>query len=183
MKIFLENYLPRLFSDIDYLCIAHEGKQDLEKSIPRKLKAIKDSVFIVVRDNDSAECSIIKTRLQHLCGEAGHPDTLVRIVCQELESWYLGAPDVLADVYENPKLKDIGRKAKYRNPDTLGSPSLEILKLIPRFGKVDGARRIASVMSLQESDNSSHSFRVFISGLRRVVDLIRSENEGETGGD
>lgn len=39
MKILLETFLPRFFPDISFLCVAHEGKQDLEKSIPRKLRA------------------------------------------------------------------------------------------------------------------------------------------------
>jgi len=38
MKTFLEALLPRLFPDLAFFCIAHEGKSDLEKSIPRKLK-------------------------------------------------------------------------------------------------------------------------------------------------
>jgi hypothetical protein len=38
-KILLEGLLPRFFPDLSFLCIPHEGKQDLEKSFPRKLRA------------------------------------------------------------------------------------------------------------------------------------------------
>ena len=36
MKAFLEEFLPRLMPGFDFLCLSHEGKQDLEKSIDRK---------------------------------------------------------------------------------------------------------------------------------------------------
>jgi hypothetical protein len=39
IKVLLEALLPRLFPALEIFCIAHEGKSDLEKSLPRKLKA------------------------------------------------------------------------------------------------------------------------------------------------
>ena len=38
MKVLLEGLLPRLFPLLDFRCIPHEGKQDLDKSITRKSK-------------------------------------------------------------------------------------------------------------------------------------------------
>ena len=35
MKALLDALLPRLFPDLRFLCVPHEGKGDLEKSIPR----------------------------------------------------------------------------------------------------------------------------------------------------
>jgi hypothetical protein len=169
MKVFLDGYLPRFMPGLDFLCIKHEGKQDLEKSIPRKLRAFHRSVFVVVRDNDSANCIVIKTRLQRLCEEGGRSDTLIRIACQELEAWYLGVLAVLADVYARPKLAGLGRKTKYRNPDRLGSPSSELVKLVPEFRKLEGARRMGAAMPLLESANNSPSFRVFVEGVRRMT--------------
>lgn len=168
MKAFLESYLPRLLPSLDFLCIRHDGKQDLEKSIPRKLKAWDDAFFVVVRDNDSADCHAIKGRLQKLCEQAGRPDTLIRIACQELEAWYLGAPESLATVYARPKLAELGRKAKYRNPDRLGSPSAELAKLVPEFRKMDGARRMGMAMPLQVQQNRSGSYRAFVTGVCRL---------------
>ena len=169
MKAFLDSYLPRLLPDMDFLCIKHEGKQDLEKSVPRKLKAWKNALFVVVRDNDGADCLTIKRRLQTLCEQGGRPDTLIRIACQELESWYLGTPETLSTVYALPRLANIGRKSKFRNPDRLGSPSTELVKLVPEFRKMDGARRMGTAMPLNESNNRSQSFCVFLSGIRRLA--------------
>ncbi len=42
MQALLQALLPRFFPDLSFLCIPHEGKQDLEKSIPRKIKAWRD---------------------------------------------------------------------------------------------------------------------------------------------
>jgi hypothetical protein len=40
MKALLDVLLPRIIPEnITFKCIPHEGKQDLEKSIPKKLKA------------------------------------------------------------------------------------------------------------------------------------------------
>ena len=37
-KEFLDILLPRLFPGLDFLCIPHEGKQDIQRSIARKLR-------------------------------------------------------------------------------------------------------------------------------------------------
>jgi hypothetical protein len=168
MKAFLEAFLPRIMPDLDFLCLSHEGKQDLEKSIPRKIKAWVNAVFVVVRDNDNADCLTIKARLQHICQENGRSDVLIRIACQELEAWFLGAPQTLAEVYLRPKLSQLGQKAKYRNPDRLGSPSMELIKLVPEFKKIDGARRMGTLMPMVETQNRSKSFRVFLEGVKRL---------------
>jgi hypothetical protein len=57
----LEELLPKLIPpEIRYKCISHQGKQDLAKSIPIKLKAFKKSSpntkFIIVHDQDSHDC-------------------------------------------------------------------------------------------------------------------------------
>ncbi len=169
MKEFLDSFLPRLIPGLDFLCLRHEGKQDLRRSIPRKLKAWENAIFVVLHDNDSADCITVKNRLQQLCRQGGRSDTLIRIVCQELESWYLGVPATLASVYSRPRLAELSRKSKYRNPDMLPKPSAEVQKLVPEFRKTEGARRMGAVMPLDESESTSRSFQVFVNGIRRVI--------------
>jgi len=62
MKTLLEELTPRLFPALDFLCITHEGKCDLEKSIPRKLRAwaVPGDRFVVLRDNDGGDCLALK---------------------------------------------------------------------------------------------------------------------------
>ncbi len=37
MQVLLDGLLPRLFPGLLFQCVPHEGKADLERSIPRKL--------------------------------------------------------------------------------------------------------------------------------------------------
>jgi len=171
MKVLLETMLPRLFPGLDILCVAHEGKSDLERSIPRKLRnwQVPGDRFVVVRDADGADCKALKDALVALCQESGQPDTLVRIVCQELEAWYFGQPEALAAAFGNESLRTIGARARYRNPDSIVQPSKQLRGLCPEFQKVDGARRIADYLSYP--NNVSPSFKVFIEGVARVSGL------------
>ena len=39
MKVLLDGLLPRLVPGLQFLCVPHEGKSDLEKSVPKMLRA------------------------------------------------------------------------------------------------------------------------------------------------
>jgi hypothetical protein len=168
MRILLEGLLPRLLPGLQFVCIPHEGKQDLEKSIPRKLRAWNEpgARFVVVRDNDIGDCRVLKKRLTTLCTLAGRWDTLVRIPCQELEAWYLGDPNALACAFDRPALAGLHRKARFKDPDAVQRPSAELAKLVPEFQKITGARLMAAVMT--EEGSHSRSFKAFLSGLRKL---------------
>lgn len=169
MKALLEGLLPRILPEgVGFRLIPHGGKSDLEQSIPRKLRAWRDpnARFVVVRDQDSGDCRAIKARLHQLCAEAGRPDTLIRIVCRELEAWYLG--DLAAvDAAFGTRLASQQEKVKFRAPDQLGSPSKEIQSFIPEFGKTDAARRLGPL--LHTENERSPSFKNFIRGVQRVA--------------
>ena len=174
MKVLLHGLLPRLFPNLPFLCIPHEGKQDLEKSIPRKLRAWREAGvhFCVIRDNDQGDCHELKRKLNALCQQGQREDTLVRIACQELEAWYFGAPDVLAEAFGREDLRGISKKGKFRDPDSIVNPARALSKLVPEFQKISGARRMAKFLI---RDNSSHSFEVFVEGIDRVADAMQSE--------
>jgi hypothetical protein len=171
MKVFLEVLLARILPGLQFLCLQHEGKQDLELSIPRKLRAWKQpgDHFMIVRDNDGGDCLALKRRLRDLCEKNGRPDTLIRLACQELEAWYFGEPDALALAYEDQNLKTLSSKAKYRDPDAVDCPSRELERLIPQFQKTSGARTVGKLLT--EVNNKSKSFQVFLSGIRRMATL------------
>ena len=168
MKALLDRLLPRLFPSLTFRCVAHEGKQDLEKSVPRKLRGwnMPGDRFVVVRDNDGGDCHALKDRLLGLCRQGGRDDSLVRIACQELEAWYLGEPGALADAFQNEKLRGIGARARYRNPDAVATPSKAIKRLIPEFQKISGARRMSQFLSKER--NRSTSFQAFLCGIERL---------------
>ena len=169
MRSLLEGLLPRIYPDVTFQYIVHEGKDDLEKSIPRKLRAWREPGvrFVVLRDQDQNDCVSLKERLSDLCESAGRPDTLVRIVCYELEAWYLGDPDALARAFEKDNLRRIGRRARFRDPDSVQQPSKALARLIPEFQKIGGARKMANFLSRER--NSSASFQMLFSGLDRIL--------------
>jgi len=170
MKVFLEGLIPRLYPKLQFLCISHEGKQDLEKSIPKKLRAWHEPgvKFIILRDNDGGDCLALKLKLKNLCADSGRPDSLVRVACQELESWYIGDPDAMAEAFGDARLSSIGARAIYRDPDSVRQPSAEIRKLVPSFQKVSGARRMASKLSIDR--NTSKSFQIVMKSLAKFND-------------
>ena len=118
------------------------------------------------------DCHKLKRKLNALCQQGQREDTLVRIACQELEAWYFGAPDVLAEAFGREDLRDISKKRKFRDPDSIVNPARALNKLVPEFQKISGARRMAKFLI---RGNSSHSFEVFVGGIDRVADAMQSE--------
>lgn len=171
MAELLDIVLPRLLPEgVQFQTVPHEGKTDLERSIPRKLRGWRDPdvKFVVVRDNDGADCVVTKQRLAELCRQNGRPDSLVRIVCQELECWYLGDLAAIQQAYRLRGLANQQDKARYRQPDRHINGSQMMRKLVPEFEKISGARNIAPHLNIDE--NRSPSFNAFVDGVRRISD-------------
>jgi len=175
MKVLLDGLLPRIFPDLCFLTVPHEGREDLESSIPRKLRAwnVPGDRFAVIRDNDGGDCAALKERLGELCADGGREDCLVRIACQELEAWYLGEPDALAEAFEQEDLRGIGRRAGFRDPDAVTRPSDALERLAPAFQKVSGARLMAGHLSRER--NRSRSFHATLDGIARVHTDMQQE--------
>ncbi len=162
----LKIVVPRIVPEhVECRYVPHEGKTDLEKSIPRKLRAWRTPGvrFVVVRDKDRGDCHAVKERLIALCRAGNRPDSLVRIVCHELESWYLGDLKAVETAFAIRGLARRQNQKKYRDPDALANPVQELRRLVPRYQKIAGSRRIGHHLNLDT--NCSHSFRVFLSGV------------------
>ena len=170
MKYLLDELLPRsLPKDIDFQTIPHNGKRDLEKSIPRKLRGWNepgDIRFVILHDQDTKDCIALKQELLQLCSVTDKP-VLVRISCQEMESWYFGDVNALASAYNNPKLKEISQKKKFRIPDAIPSPKEELYRLIPEHQQIAGAKLVSPHMNIE--NNTSVSFNYFVSGVLRLA--------------
>ena len=165
MKTVLDIILPKILPEsVFFRTIAHSGKSDLEASIPHKLKAWRqpDTKFVIVRDQDSADCIQVKEALKKLVDPYNRP-VLIRIACRELESWYFGDLQAVSKAY-GADVNQLSKKSKYRNPDAMGNPKDELLKLFPRHQQIDGARKIAVHMDIE--NNTSDSFNCFVSGVR-----------------
>jgi hypothetical protein len=168
MKVLLDAMLPRVAPGLHFLCVAHEGRRDLEKSIPVKLKNWREPGvrFIIVRDNDGGDCSALKQRLRALSAVL-QPDAIMRIACQELEAWYLGDPEALAAAFGDQSLAGIADRARSRDPDAVAEPAQALTRLVPAFQKVAGARAMAATLAPEPT--RSRSFRSFMEAVKRLA--------------
>lgn len=165
MRVLLDALLPSLLPPgWNHHVIPHQGWSDLQKSVPRKLKAWRNpnARFIVMRDNDRGDCHQRKMPLLNCVPGTGHEtQTKVRIVCEELEAWALGDLDALAAVFGTPS-NTIRRAAC--NPDTITHPSRILENHYGSYSKVTTSAEIALHMS--PSTNSSRSFQAFMDAVR-----------------
>lgn len=177
MKHFLEGILPTLLPDDVILysnCFirVHEGKQHLQKEIPKKIRAYchirKPVKVIIIQDQDTADCVELKRKLVRLVDESGSLPHLIRIACRELEAWYLGDMDAIERVYPGFRADHFRKWAKFRDPDHLMA-SEELKKLIPEFQKGYASREIPKYINFL--GNSSHSFNHLITGFRKFLTL------------
>ncbi len=163
MEAAMNEILPRIGVH-DFTIIAHEGVSDLEKSLPRKLKAWRDprARFLVLRDNDGGDCRERKARLLRIAKQAGKSDrTKVRIVCQELEAWFIGDARAV-------EAAGIGRiSQRHDDPDQVARPSAILKRICREYQKTSGARAIAEHLDL--ADPRSASLRTTISAIRQLV--------------
>lgn len=171
-KAMLERLLPRVLPDgFSAGYIVFEGKQDLHKQLGKRLRGWQrpDTRFIVIRDQDSSDCVTTKAELADICAEAGRADSLVRIACRELESWYLGDLQAVEQGLGCKGLAKHQGSSKFRTPDTLVNAAEELKKLTKgKYQKLSGSRAIAPHLSLD--DNKSTSFNVLIRGIGRVCE-------------
>jgi len=169
MKVLTQSLVPK-----DVLCrfIRHEGIRDLERSMPRKLRGWinADAAFVVVREMHSGDCKSIKQDLLNLCRQGRRPETLVHIVCHELESWFLGDLAAVEKAFPSRRVARHQNKSKYWNPDRLANAADELRRLVPEYQKIGGSRKIAPNMKIEE--NKSHSFHVLIDGIRQLASKI-----------
>lgn len=166
----LEGLLPKLLPATIYpYYFVFEGKQDLEAQMVRRLRGWRkpDSAFVILRDQDAAECRKVKKRLADLVAESERAPSLVRVACRELESWIVGDWQAIAQAFERPELSAHGRKEAHRTPDLLVRPVEAIRRYVPEYQKRDGARRVGPL--LDPARNQSESFRAFCSGVKALV--------------
>ena len=169
-EVMLRNVLPRFLpEDVNLVFITFEGKSDLENNVENKIRGWSrpDSYFVVMRDQDNADCKDVKARLIQKCSNTGKSNILIRIACHELESFYLG--DLHAVELAYGKRMPSQRSRKFREPDTL-SNAADILKMITQYEyqKIDGSRRISDFLILDGS-NRSNSFNVLLSGIKKLL--------------
>lgn len=171
-RCFLDTFLPRVLPEgISYRVIPFQGKQDMEKRMTMRIRGYLNpqARFLVLRDQDShADCVALKHSLLNRCiGTGREQHCLVRIACTELETFYLADLTAISQALNVPGLERQQLKSKFRDPDSLGSPSHELRTLTKnRYDKRGGSTQIGQYLAL---DNArSPSFRNFVAGIQRL---------------
>lgn len=166
LEVWVPQWLP---GGVSAHYLVFQGKQDLERQMVIRMRhwLLPQSRFVVLRDQDSGDCRAVKSSLRQRCEQAGRPDAVVRVACRELESFFVGDWEAVAQAFGKPALLKLARSARYRNPDDIGSPSQELARHVPGYQKRDGARRIAPL--LEPTRNRSRSF----AALHRALLALR----------
>jgi hypothetical protein len=167
--------------DVSFAIRRFQGKQDLLKRLPGVLRGFAVRIswealrVVVLIDRDAQDCRELKRQLVGLSQEAELPSEFVlhRVVIDELESWFLGDVPAMRTAYELLP-KDLGKQARYRDPDATGKASRALEDLLRSQGyhrnglaKTVVAEAVAPHMDIE--NNRSKSFQVFRDGLRRLV--------------
>jgi len=173
MEECLKELLPKIVpiswkNEENYFIRKHQGKADLQKSIRSKVRVFNNwhepVAIIILHDQDSADCKILKRELIEKCGDNIIP-ILIRIVCRELESWYLGDLSAVEKAYPDFRSDKYIGKAPFRNPDLLNAKD-KIKRILPEYKEVASSREISKF--LDEEQNRSLSFNHFVSGIQTI---------------
>ncbi len=158
---------PYSIEGYDWIIIAHNGKPHLRKNLVRRMRdwGYGNPHFIILRDNDRGNCYQLKEELLKLASQANKP-CHVRIVCQELEAWFIGDLEAVEKAFPSSLAAQQSGRASFRDPDTVSHPSEAISKLIGTVSKVGRAEKISKFLNLEL--NRSPSFQLLISTLQKL---------------
>jgi hypothetical protein len=181
--------LPRMLGGITHAIHAHRGKHDLLRSLPGRLQGYVRWLpaswrIAILVDQDDEDCKALKRRLERICASSGlntrrrpalSPAWTVvnRVAVQELESWFFGDWDAVAEAYPGVPAT-LPRQARFRDPDAITNTWEALERVLKQAGyhaaglpKITAARDIAEHMD--PARNRSHSFQVLRATLEDIV--------------
>jgi Domain of unknown function (DUF4276) len=181
----LKNLVPKIVS-VEIRIHPFQGKQDLIKKLPVRLKGYKKYIdesyrIVVVIDRDDENCHELKNKLEKIAQDAGlltrstasiqdNYQVINRIAIEELEAWFFGDVEAIKSAYQKISL-NIAHQERYRAPDAITGGTAEALEKIlkdkkyyTRMPKPEVARNISIHMDPER--NTSKSFQVFRDALK-----------------
>lgn len=186
MEAFLRSFLPRILSDrVTFGVYPFQGKPDLLRKLPARLSAYAKFLppahrIVVVVDQDDDDCRELKQRLEKVASAAGLRTrrggrfaqwrVVNRIAIEELEAWYFGDWDAVAECY--PRVpKTIPKRAQYRDPDDIRGGTWEAFERVLQgagyfeggLSKTEAARLLGTVIAPERT--TSRSFTIFCEAL------------------
>lgn len=173
--------VPRIAPMISFSVYASQGKQDLLKNLPSRLRGYNRWIpeswrIIVLVDRDDSDCEVLKDTLEDIVSKAGLVSkrnanggrfhVVTRIAIEELEAWYFGDWAAVCAAYPRVDHRVPGR-ASYRDPDAIVGGTWEAFeRVLNRYGyfasglrKIEAANKIGPHMSPER--NLSRSFSAF----------------------
>ena len=190
---------PRL-NAIDTLdVIRHQGKPDLLKKLPSRLRAYSKwiptdwRIVVLIDLDDWEDCQASKAELEGIATAAdlvtksrAESDRTVQIInrlaIKELEAWFFGDVEALVRAYPGVP-PTLGEKVRFRDPDAIPQTSEALEQILRRAGyyaagmpKTEVARRVARHM--QPDRNRSKSFQVFRDAVRAEIPSQERRSQG-----
>ena len=171
--------LPRILPEsVTFRIYDHQGKQDLERALRTTLPSISKipgARILITRDQDSGDCKEVKAKLIEVINGKCHSPYLIRIVCRELESWFLGDLYAIQKAYPRLKPESHIHKAEFRNVDNIQNPNQFLLKIIPEYSEINSLPKLEASENIAKylnfNANSSTSFNETVTGLKKLVEL------------
>lgn len=175
LQAFVTILIAKLFPTLNVQYRRYQGKQDFKKNIRNNIatlsKQYPHAKFMVVLDKDSHDCKTLKAGLKEECEQAGLDTSqfLIRIVCTELESWYLGDLEAISKADFSFRQKVSQKNQKFRDPDRLANAKQELQKLLKSvYVPTQFASQVALHFANRIDVNCSCSFQHFISGFKKL---------------
>lgn len=173
MKAFLEVLVERFFPNWHHnnrvKFFNFEGKHDMQKRLSQFVRNFKKSYnntkFIILMDQDNKICTEVKSKLSNLSSQGGEDSPLIRIVCQSLESWYLGDLQTVEELTKI-KLARFQEQQRFRQPDTIPDPKQTLKTRIKRYMPIQFAKEFGRKFTPE--NNNSYSFQIFYKSLNSL---------------
>ncbi|MDR0834257.1 MAG: DUF4276 family protein [Candidatus Symbiothrix sp.] len=177
IKNIFDVILPKILpDDISFRIYPHQGKKDLEKALKTTVPSISKipgSKIIITCDQDKNDCKVVKLRLLDLLGNQCQCDFFVRIICTELESWFLGDLQAIEKAFPRFKRHQYAGRIDFRDVDRIDKPSDYLLRIVPEYlkreslPKLEFSQKIAPYLDIE--NNLSTSFNQTIQAIRKII--------------
>ena len=102
---------------------------------------------------------------------------LIRIICRELEAWFLGDMNAIQRAYPRFEPSKYQNSSKFRDVDIIHSPNERLKEIIPDYEKLDNlpknevAERIAPYLTIDNefTFNKSPSFQNTLNAIQKLT--------------
>lgn len=179
----LRALVPKIRNDLTFRIYEHQGCHDLLGKLPARFRGYRawlpeGSRIVVLIDRDRKDCRDLKRSILETARSAGlrtrpidraAAQVVVRIIVEELESWYFGDVPALCAAFPGVS-PDLAKKAGFREPDAIKDTWEQLERVLQRAGhfrgglqKIRCAREVAPHMD--PTRNRSRSFQVFRDAL------------------